>query len=152
MQQISINYWTHNSVKVKTILTKLYNLCKVEYRHSKFQNKSFVLPGVREKLQQQEYKLVYPHLTLGYFLPLKVTKAIFYMSENELLWFLNLGNSHGQFVSNIMKLFYPIMICLFVSHLGTVGGVGCPTIFRLCPWKGMVATMPMVLWYSLNAK
>ena len=87
MQQISINYWTHNSVKVKTILTKLYNLCKIEHRLSKFQNKSSVLPGVKEKLQQQEYKLVYSRLTLGYFLPLEVTKAMFYMSENELVVF-----------------------------------------------------------------
>lgn len=44
------------------------------------------------------------------------------------------------------------MIYLFVSHLGSVGGVGCPTIFLFCPWKGVVGAMPRFLWYSPNAK
>lgn len=52
MQQIPINYWNHNSVKLRSILTKLCNLRKVEYNHSKFQNKQFALPRVREKQQQ----------------------------------------------------------------------------------------------------
>lgn len=71
------------------------------------------------------------------------------MSENELVVFKP-ENSHGQFVSNIMKLFYPIMI-QFVSHLGS-GWVWVVQLFDYVLGKGIVATMPMFLWYSLNAK
>lgn len=37
---------------------------------------------------------------------------------------------------------------IFFSHLGSVGGVGSPVL----SWKGVVGIMPVLPWYSLNAK
>lgn len=49
MEEIPINYQNHSSLKLRnTLLTKLYSLYKIEYSHSKFQNKPFALPMVKE--------------------------------------------------------------------------------------------------------
>lgn len=76
MQQIPINYWHYNSVKLKSILTKLCNLYKVEYNHSKFQNK----PRVRKTIE-----IILPPPQVGLLSSFENNQSFLKMPKNELL-------------------------------------------------------------------
>ena len=91
MQQIPNNYWNHNSAEVRSILTKLCNLHKVEHNHSKFQNEPFVWPRVRKAIE-----IVLPPPQVGLLSSFENNSSLFLKCQRmSSKMFLNLKNSHG---------------------------------------------------------